>query len=233
MDAGNTATPAPENSVAANRRRRDLLELAAGYVLILAVIWTPRPWQRLLFYIAAAFLVAVLWLSFAGWKTMGLRTANLARSAWVAGLALLVAAIAMLVAARMHTLLLPSGPIPFLQRYLGYALWAVFQQVLLQDFFLLRLTRVMRNPSFAALAAAAIFSLAHLPNPILTTVTFIWGLAACLLFLHYRNLYPLALAHAVFGIAIAMTIPGPVTHNMRVGLGYLTYSQHRMHHRSH
>jgi hypothetical protein len=31
------------------------------------------------------------------------------------------------------------------------------------------------------------------------------------------------MAHAIMGIAIAITIPGPVDHNMRVGLGYLTY----------
>jgi hypothetical protein len=51
-------------------------------------------------------------------------------------------------------------------------------------------------------------------------------LAACFLFLHYRNLYPLAMAHAVLGITVAIAVPGPVVHNMRVGLGYLTYRQH-------
>ena len=116
---------------------------------------------------------------------------------------------------------------PFLKRYWGYALWAFAQQVLLQAFFLARLLRLMRNSGAAAFAAAAIFSLAHLPNPILTAVTFVWGYAACLLFLHYRNLYPLALAHAIFGITIAVALPGPVTRNMRVGLGYLTYRTHR------
>jgi hypothetical protein len=34
------------------------------------------------------------------------------------------------------------------------------------------------------------------------------------------------MAHAIFGIAIAVTIPGPITRNMRVGLGYYTYAQH-------
>jgi hypothetical protein len=71
--------------------------------------------------------------------------------------------------------------------------------------------------------AAGIFSIAHLPSPILTPITLIWGFAACLIFLRYRNLYPLAMAHAILGISIAITIPGHVDHNMRVGLGYLTY----------
>jgi membrane protease YdiL (CAAX protease family) len=103
----------------------------------------------------------------------------------------------------------------------------------LQDFFLLRLLRLMRTPNAAALAAAAIFSLAHLPNPILTVVTFVWGLTACLLFLRYRSLYTLAVAHAILGATLAMSVPGPVIRNMRVGLGYLTYDPHHLHQRSH
>jgi hypothetical protein len=82
------------------------------------------------------------------------------------------------------------------------------------------------------IVAAGLFAFAHLPNPILTPLTLIWGLAACLLFLRYRNVYTLAIVHAVFGICIAVTVPGPVDHNMRVGLGYLTYRPHDHHHRS-
>jgi membrane protease YdiL (CAAX protease family) len=91
----------------------------------------------------------------------------------------------------------------------------------------------MRRPRAAALAAAVIFSLAHLPNPILTVVTFVWGLLACLIFLSYRNLYVLAVAHAILGITVAMSVPGPVIRNMRVGLGYLKYDPHRLSQRNH
>ena len=51
----------------------------------------------------------------------------------------------------------------------------------------------------------------------------IWGLTACLVFIRSRNVYPLAIAHAIFGICVAITIPASVLHNMRVGLGYLKY----------
>ena len=70
----------------------------------------------------------------------------------------------------------------------------------------------------------------HLPNPILTAASFVWGLAACLLFLRYRNLYILAITHAILGITLAMTVPGPVIRNMRVGLGYLTYPANHLNH---
>jgi membrane protease YdiL (CAAX protease family) len=121
----------------------------------------------------------------------------------------------------------------FVERYAGYAVGACLQQFLLQDFFLPRLLRLLRSPGSAALMAAAMFSLAHLPNPILTVITFFWGFAACLFFLHYRNLYTLAIAHTILGITVAMTVPGPVIHNMRVGIGYLTYSSHHGHQRNH
>jgi hypothetical protein len=214
-------------------RRRDGLELAIGYSLILLVIWTPRPWQRLLYCVAAIFLVIVTWRSFESVRAMGLRTANLLRSLWVVVAALLLAGAALVLADRLHTLHraeVSQGAVAFCKRYWGYALWAFAQQILLQDFFLRRMLRLVSREAVAVLVAAGIFSLAHLPNPILTVVTFLWGWIACTIFLRYRNLYPLGVAHALLGITMAIAIPGPVIRNMRVGLGYLTYAhQHPGH----
>lgn len=209
-------------------KRRVLTEIAVAYGLILTVIWTPRPWQRGLWWIAAAGVIVITSLSWDGARPMGLRPAKFFSSAWIVGAALVTAGIVIAVSAKLHTLRLPFGPILFIESYFAYAIWALAQQFLLQSFFLLRFTRIFSSSLWAAIAAAAIFALAHLPNPILTPITLIWGIAACLLFMRYRNLYPLAIAHAIFGITIAITVPGPVDHNMRVGLGYLTYS-HRGH----
>lgn len=217
--------------------KRDLVQLWVGYALILIVIWTPRPWQKIFYFVAAAFIVAATWISFPGWKAMGFGATNLLRSTWIVGAALLAALAGAAVAAWMHTLHTPGGPAMFLDRYAGYMLFALVQQALLQDYFLLRLLRLIRRPETAALAAAAIFSLAHVPSPILMVATFVWGLAACLFFLRYRSLYSLAIAHAILGIALAVCVPGPVIRNMRVGLGYLTYHaprfDHGAGHRSH
>jgi hypothetical protein len=110
-----------------------------------------------------------------------------------------------------------------LASYWSYALFSTVQQFLLQSFFLLRMVRVFPRARQAAFAAAGLFALAHLPNPILAGLTLVWGTLACMIFLRYRNLYPLAIAHAILGITIGVSIPGPVIHNMRVGLGYLRY----------
>jgi len=212
----------------ARSRRRALAEIAAAYALILIVIWTPRPYQRWLWWVASAAVITVICVSFDGLDAMGLRRVNFLRSLWVIGAALLIAAVDIAIAAHLHTLLVPPGPVPFIRAYFAYAIWAFVQQFLLQGFFLLRFMRLLPTGRSAALVAAGLFALAHLPNPVLTPITLVWGVAACFIFLRYRNLYALGVAHAIFGIAIAITIPGPVDHNMRVGLGYITY-----HHRTH
>jgi membrane protease YdiL (CAAX protease family) len=213
--------------------RRDLFQLAIGYALILAVIWSPRLWQRPLYIAAVVFILAASWISFDGWPPMGLvmdlGRANFLRSLWIPAVALLLATGAVMLAIHLVTLH-PVGPVTlYVRTFWGYAIWSFAQQWLLQVFFLGRFLRLLPSRRSAAVAAAAIFAVAHLPNPILTSMTLVWGLIACFAFLRYRNLYTLAIAHAIFGICLAITIPGPVIRNMRVGLGYLAYPHRHFH----
>jgi hypothetical protein len=204
-------------------RRGDLLELCIGYGLILLAVWTPRPFQLLVNWMAFAWIMLATGFAFEDWSAMGLRISGSLRSLWVIALALVVAAVAIATAGRLHTLHMPGSLPRFVGRYGGYTIWAVLQQFILLDFVLLRLLRLLPSKRAAVAAAAGLFAFAHLPNPILTPVTMIWGVAACLLFLHYRNVYTLGVAHAIFGICIAVTIPGHLTHHMKVGLGYVAY----------
>jgi Type II CAAX prenyl endopeptidase Rce1-like len=228
---GETAARLQTEATRTRSKGRDRVEIAVAYSLILLVIWTPRPWQRYLWIIAALAIAIMVCTSFDNFRSMGLCLTNFFRSLWIVGVALLLAAAAFLIAAKLHTLRLPAGPLAFVATYCVYAIWSGVQQLLLQGFFLQRLLRVIPNATHAAVAASVLFATAHLPSAILTPMTLIWGLAACLLFLRYRNLYSLAFAHAILGITVAITIPGPVDHNMRVGLGYLTYRQHVRGHR--
>jgi hypothetical protein len=224
---GAGASPQPGGTTGSARSKlRDWTEIGVAYALIMAVEWTPRPLQRVLWVAAVVGIAVIVWRSFGGWAAMGFRAANLGRSMWIAGAVLVVAGAASVVAARMHTLLLPDGPFAFLGTYIAYAIWSFVQQFLLQSFFLLRFLRVMSGERGAAMIAAVLFSTAHAPTPFLMTLTLVWGIAACMLFVRYRNIYPLMLAHAILGITVAMTVPGTVDHNMRVGLGYLRYSPH-------
>jgi hypothetical protein len=221
-----------ENPREAKPKWRDFLEFAVGYGLILVVIWTPNPWQRWFYWISLLWVILVTTFSFDGVKAMGLQLSGLWDSLWVVGVALLMATAAIVLAARFHTLHQPHGFVPYIKRFWGYGLWAFAQQFLLQDFFLLRLLRLLTNRMGAVIMAGALFAIAHLPNPLLIWAALIWGLTSCLLFLRYRNLYSLGMAHAIFGICIAVTIPAQVDHNMRVGHGYSTYHRpgpHRNH----
>ncbi len=207
--------------------RRDLLELLIGYTAILLVLWTPPPFQRRLYLVAAAILLAASLRPRANSRTLGFTTQNLTPSSLILLPVTLLAAAALALAAHVNTLHLPPTPKAFLGRYWGYILWSFAQQFLLQDFFLLRFRRLLpTHPTRAILCAAGIFAFAHVPSPILTVFTLIWGLAATTWFVRYANLYPLALSHAILGIAVSCTLPNSTTHNMRVGLGYLTYRPH-------
>jgi hypothetical protein len=244
----------PNSKLDKQAQRRALFELAIGYLLILVVIWTPRPWQRVLWLVAVAGIAVITCLSIKGstgkgsagkgsagstreaFRDLGLRKENFLRSLWVVGVALVLASVALVLAVDRSTLELPVSPtthegglLVFFRTFWGYALWTFVQQFLLQGFFLLRLLRLMPGPRSAAFAAAFLFALAHLPNPVLAPLTLVWGFASCLVFLRYRNLYPLAIAHAIFGITIAITIPSPIVRNMRVGLGYLRYAHRHPH----
>ena len=210
-------------------RGRPLFELSVGYSLILATIWTPRPLQGWLWSISAGWIVLTSILSFPGWQASGVRRGGFFASLWVVFAAAVISACAVGFAIRIGTLRHPISGRGWLMTFGGYTVWSFVQQFLLQGYFLFRLVRLLPRREGAAVAAAGMFALAHLPNPILTSVTFLWGMVACFVFLRCRNVFPLAVAHALLGITVAITIPGPVIRNMRVGLGYLRYHAPRAH----
>jgi hypothetical protein len=212
-----------EGSIEKRRRRRDLFELTFVYGLILLVIWTPRHWQPLFWSVSAVLTIAIAAMSYEGLKAMGICAANLTQSLCGVAVVFGVAMLAVAFAVRLNTLHVPPSPFLFFKHYAGYVIWAGIQQLVLQCFFLSRSLRLLRDSTAAVALSASMFAIAHLPNPILTFVCWICGVASCLFFLRYRNLFAVSVAHAILGISIAITIPGPVDHNMRVGLGYLTY----------
>lgn len=213
------------------RGRRDLVDLAVGFGLILTAIWTPRPWQLWVDWTALAWVLLITAITFDGWDENGLRERGLLRSMWVVGAALAIAALAIVLSERLNTLHAPDSVSAFVRRYWAYAIWAFLQEFLLLDFFLRRFLRVMRGKMAAVGVTAGLFTVAHVPNPVLAPLALLWALIACALFLRYRNVYTLGMAHAIFGICIAITVPAHADHNMRVGLGYLTYRAHHYHYR--
>lgn len=219
-------TGGTSDSASARARLRAVLDITLAYGLILTTIWTPRPYQRWIYMAATASIVFSTWRSFPGWNALGLRIGGFWRSAWVIGAGIALATAAVATAIRLNTLRHPVTGRGWIMTFGGYVVWSFAQQFLLQSYFLYRFRQLIANEKWAAVAAAGIFAAAHLPNPILTPVTLIWGLCACFVFLRHRNIFPLAITHAMLGICLAVTVPGPVIHNMRVGLGYVRYHPH-------
>jgi hypothetical protein len=209
-------------------RRRDLAELLIGYGLILVVVWTPNPWQRILYWTAFAWIAITAWLRRKQLETHGLGWTGLLPSLWIVGVAAAIALAAVGLAHHLHTLHPLYGPLPVGEHLAGYALWALMQQFILQLYVLLRLMRLGMRRTPAVALAAILFGIAHIPNPLLVPLTLVWGGLSCLFFLRYLNLYALALAHGILGMCLAVTVPNRIHHHMRVGLGYVEY---RMHHR--
>jgi hypothetical protein len=204
----------------------DLVEFCVAYGLILAAIWTLNPWQRFFYWAAIAGVVATTWIHGPTWEGLGLGSRGLFRSLWAVLVAVTLACLAVVTAKKMHTLHRFHGPVPLLSHARGYLIWAVMQQFLLQIYFLLRLLRLLPGKILPVVAAAGFFSLAHLPNPILAPVTLVWSIVACILFLRYRNIYSLGLAHGM-GLCVAVIVPDSLQHHMRVGIGYYRYHPHR------
>jgi hypothetical protein len=204
-------------------KSRDLLELIIGYTLILLTVWTAGATQRFLLITSTTWIVVTSLLLRPKAGLYGFRLSGLRRSWWIIAAAAAIAAGAVAISDRIGTLHLPFSFAQHPWRAWAYVFWSFVQQFILQDYFLLRQRRLVSNPVLAVATVAVLFSLAHLPNPLLTVATLIWGIVSCTLFLRYRDLYSLGLAHAILGLCIAFTVPNAMHHQMRVGRGYLMY----------
>ncbi len=214
--AGSQATTRPERGSA-----RDLLELVLGYGLIVFVLWMPGFPQRILSAVALLVTLGIVLARRPSWNDLGLGWRGLVPSLWILPAAVAVVVASLGVAQRIGTLHpLYKGDFKHIA---GYVLWTLYQQFLLNDLVMPRLTRLLTSESAAVGVSAVLFAAAHLPNVWLAAATLVWGAISCALFQRYRNLYALGLAQGLLGICFAVCVPDSVHHHLRVGLGYLRY----------
>ncbi len=141
----------------------------------------------------------------------------------VIGLGIITAAAVLLASAQLGTLHRLFGKPNAILHGSTYLIWAVVQQWIQQSFFFARMERVIERGVLASFTTAALFGLAHLPNPVLAPLTFLGGWLLSELYRRYRSVVPLGIAHGLVGLAIALAVPDSLNHHMRVGLGYLHY----------
>ena len=101
----------------------------------------------------------------------------------------------------------------------GYLPWGLFQQYILNGYFLNRFDSVLSRRT-APMLSAALFSWAHLPNWFLMAVTLLAGYLCARIYRRYKNLYFLGLAHGTVGFLLFLVVPDSVSHHLIVGPGW-------------
>lgn len=199
---------------------RDLVELSAGFLAIMIVLWLPTHEQLIFGPIALLMPAVLVFMDKQDAEDLGIGFRQFFCALWILPTTIALAALGIYLAQLAGTYhALYKGDLTHVG---GYVLWTIYQQFLLQDYFMHRLTRLLSSNAAIAIAAL-LFSVAHLPNIPLTIATLAWGAASCALFRRYRSIYVLGLAQGLLGLCFAVCVPDVFLHHMRVGLGYWHY----------
>lgn len=198
-----------DTKVTLTARWLTVIEVAVVYALIIVQIWT---------FDGASLVPAGLALSLivAGWiaRKKSLQNLGFVDLRYVIpALAILFGKLAFGRCLQNHC---TSGQI-FLG-IIGYFPWALFQESVLNSFFVDSFQALMKKTHIPWIAGL-IFGIVHIPNPVLAPLAFLGGAAASYVFLRAkrRNVYLIALAHAVVAVAVFYLVPAPWHHHFAVG----------------
>ena len=162
---------------------RETTEVAVAYVLTECALWSSGGAQLAW---GAATLLWVLLATAVSRRTprqLGLLGSGLRQVLLIAGTAALAGGLMVLTAWYVGEAHSPHGNRPF-ERALLYSVWSLLQEFLTQSFVFVRLETVLGS-RWAVIGTALLFSLADLPNPILTPATLLAGLVLTLAFRRY------------------------------------------------
>ncbi len=209
------------------RTKRDwpaLIEALGVFVLVMLYIWKLRMFHPWLWMVILGFVAGSHFPHGEGALELGLRWKGF-RASLRAVLPWTFALAALLLAGGLLFGTMDPGPPPRMAvSLLVYFAWGLFQQYLLNGYFLNRLTEFFGGDTrSAAVAATALFSAAHFPNWFLMGVTLAGGYVATLVFLRYRSLYALGLAHGLLGFLLNLVVPDSISGNFLVGPRYLLH----------
>ena len=194
------------------------------YTSLEGALWTAGAAQGFFIILTVALTVVWAFSERHPWPDLGLDPASIRGGWWIAPVGAVIAGLILLSAWRWGTLRPPSAGAPVVCLSIALSLiWAFAQQFLAQSFFFLHFEYLLGSGRRAVIATALLFSSAHIPNPVLVPVTLVGGLILSELFRRHRTLYLLAAAHALVALALAISVPESILHDMRVGIGYLFY----------
>jgi membrane protease YdiL (CAAX protease family) len=204
--------------------RRDVVEVILVVAAIGIFLWFGRqafPGVNVAFAVA---LLAILgyshWQAREGWREIGFRRDTF----WPTSRLLLPAVFIGCVLIWSTSIVLRElgFPMPRMgtNKIAPFVLFGIAQQYVMLGFIFKRVDRVGGSRVAPALTSL-LFALLHLPNPLLTAVTFVWGIVCCLIYRRSPNLWANGLAHGLLSALLYYTLPRSVTGGLRVGMEYV------------
>lgn len=201
-----------------------LLELACLVILIESIMWAvpfaPNP--RLAYSVLALLIAVLLLLAYVrdgvSLRELGLRLDNFHRVLKRIAPALFIFVASMLVVG------LAAGTLRLRPKFFSMLLfvppWALLQQYMLLAFAHRRFRVIIGSGRASVVASAALFSVLHFPNPVLTVVCALGGLIWAREYEREPNLLAHSVTHAVASAFLANSLPGWILKNMVVGYNY-------------
>jgi membrane protease YdiL (CAAX protease family) len=101
--------------------------------------------------------------------------------------------------------------------------WGGAQQWILQTV-ILREAQRATSRRLGVPAAAVLFAIVHLPNPLLSTITLVGALGWCAIYDRHPNIIPLALSHACGTLALLYAFDDTITGGLRIGHAFLAHA---------
>jgi len=197
-------------------RRRAILEPAGIFLLIMDYIWKVRYIHPVFVLAIVGLIIASHWVHREKAAALGFQSVNFRQCLEDFAPALILLGLLLLGTGQLLETIRPIGFDSAMLAWCGYLPWGLFQQYILNGYFLNRLERVVPQRA-AMMVSAALFSGAHLPNWFLMSVTLLLGYCSAYIYNRYRNLYFLGGAHGTLGFLLYLVVPDSISHHLVVG----------------
>jgi len=191
-------------------------EAALVFSLILLYIWWlrfryPYSWILILGLVAASHVIRGETFGALGFRRVSNGVASVAPAVGLISVVLLAIGLV------FHTIREVSWQLAVSSIAL-YCFWGLFQQYVLNGYFVNRFAEFLpRRPQAVAALAGVCFSLAHAPNWFLMAIALPGGYLCARIYMKYRNLYLLGMAHGIIGFMIYLVAPDSISHHLYVG----------------
>ena len=183
-----------------------LLESLSVFGMIMVYIWLLRFSHPLAWIVILLLIVASHGIRRESPARLGFGARNLRSSAAALAPVVLALAAALLACGWILGTIRPQSNLWGLLMYCG---WGLFQQYVLNGYFMNRLN--------SPLLAAILFSAVHSPNWFLMLVTLAGGYFCAKAYLRFGNLCFLGLAHGLIGFLLYLVVPDTISHHLYVG----------------